>query len=168
MRPKATRQNNWVQLGIGAAALLLPPVALGAAFYSMLAEPDEVVTPPAPPPTAALPATAGAEGASLPSAGKLAEGAPQKWERPPVQGSPVQAAPIHVATVAAASAATINAPADAEGSAMPAAAETPAAAAAAPKRPVHRRQKPQQDPFPLRTWLQEIGILPRNGKDSRG
>jgi hypothetical protein len=177
MRPKATRQDNWAQLGIGAAALLLPPLALGAAFYSMLAEPDEVVTRPAavqavaPPPAAAadqavalpaaapaaLPATVGADAAFQPSAGTLTEGAPQKPQRRPVQGSRVQ-----IATVAA-PAAAIRPPADVEGSAT--AAETPLAPAAAPKRPAHRRRQPQEDPFPVRTWLQELGILPRNGKD---
>jgi len=163
MRPKATLRDNWVQLGIGAVALLLPPLALGAALYSMLAEPDEVVTPPA-----AAEAVAPPPAAPQPSAGKLAEGAPQKRERLPVQGRPVQAAPIQVATVATAPAATISPPADAEGGATLPAAESPTAPAAAPKRTVHRRRQPQQDPYPLRTWLQEIGILPRNGKDSGG
>ena len=40
MRPNATRRDHWAQLGIGAVALLLPPLALGAALYSMLAPPD--------------------------------------------------------------------------------------------------------------------------------
>ncbi len=177
MRPKATRQNNWVQLGIGAAALLLPPLALGAALYSMLAEPEEVVTRPAAAaqaeaPAAALPAMVGAEAASRPSAGNLVEGMPQKPEQLPVQGSRGQAASVQIATVAAAPAATISPPADAEGSATPPAAEAPPVPAAAPKRPVHRRRQPQQDPDPVRTWLQDIGkdlgILPRNGKDSTG
>jgi hypothetical protein len=170
MRRKATQQGNWAQLGIGAAALLLPPLALGAAFYSMLAEPDEVVTRPAAGQAAspALPATVGAEAASRSSAGQLAEGAPQNREPFPVQGSPVQAGPIQVANVATAPAASISRPADAEVGATPPAAETPPAPAAAPKRTAHRRRQPQQDPFPIRTWLQDIGILPRNGKDSRG
>jgi hypothetical protein len=167
MRLKATWQDNWVQLGMGAAALLLPPLALGVAFYSMLAEPDEVVTRPAaaqavaPPPAAA----AAPPAAFQQSAGKLTEGAPQKPERFPGQGSPVQAAPVQIATVATAPAATISPPADAEASVTPPVPESSPAPAAA-KRPVHRRrQQPQQDPFPVRTWLQEIGILPRNGKD---
>ncbi len=41
MRPNTTQQNHWAQIGIGAGALLLPPLALGAALYSMLAAPDE-------------------------------------------------------------------------------------------------------------------------------
>jgi hypothetical protein len=170
MRPNATRRNNWVQLGIGAAALLLPPLALGAAFYSMLAEPDEEVTrpavaqavaPPVPQPPVVLPATIGAEppGSKPPPAGKSTEGATPTWERLPGQGSPVQASPIQVATTPAA---TVNPPADAEGGVTPPAAESPPAPAA-PKRNVRRHApRPQQDPFPVRTWLQQMGILPRN------
>jgi hypothetical protein len=41
MRPNATQRNHWAQVGIGACALLLPPLTLGAALYSMLATPDE-------------------------------------------------------------------------------------------------------------------------------
>jgi hypothetical protein len=179
MRPKATRQGNWVQLWIGAAALLLPPLALGAAFYSMLAEPDEVVTrpaaaqavAPAAAPPVAPPGMVGADAALQPSTGKLTEGAPPKRERLPVQGSRVQAAPIQATTVATAPPATISPPADVEGLATPPAAESPPASAVAPKRPVHRRRQ-SQDPYPVRTWLQEIGqeigILPRNGKNSGG
>jgi hypothetical protein len=166
MRPKATRQDNWVQLGIYAAALLMPPLALGAAFYSMLAEPGEVEIPPA----AAQAATVGTEAAFQPSAGKLAEGRPQTPERLPVQGSRVQAAPFQVETVATAPAATLNPPAAADSRPTPPAADSPPAAAA--KRTVQRRRHPQPDPYPVRTWLQgigqDIGILPRTGKDGNG
>jgi len=41
MRSNTTQRNHWVQLGIGACALVLPPLTLGAAFYSMLTAPDE-------------------------------------------------------------------------------------------------------------------------------
>jgi hypothetical protein len=169
MRPNATRRNHWVQLGIGAAALLLPPLALGAAFYSMLAEPDEEAARPAAAQAAAPapPATVGAEPAAFqaPPAGNVSEGATRTWERLPGQGSSVQTGPIQVAAAPAA----VSPPADAEGGATPPAAESPPTAAAVPKRPpVHRHaRQPQQDPFPLRSWLQQIGILPRNAKDTK-
>jgi hypothetical protein len=41
MRPNTTQRNHWAQVGIGACALLVPPLTLGAALYSMLATPDE-------------------------------------------------------------------------------------------------------------------------------
>jgi hypothetical protein len=41
MRANVARRDNWAQIRIGACALLLPPLTLGAAFYSMLAAPDE-------------------------------------------------------------------------------------------------------------------------------
>jgi hypothetical protein len=41
MRSSTTERNHWAELSIGACALLLPPLALGAALYSMLASPDE-------------------------------------------------------------------------------------------------------------------------------
>jgi hypothetical protein len=41
MRANVARRDNWAQVRIGACALLLPPLTLGAAFYSMLAAPDE-------------------------------------------------------------------------------------------------------------------------------
>jgi hypothetical protein len=41
MRAKLPRRDNWAQIRIAACALLLPPVTLGAAFYSMLAAPEE-------------------------------------------------------------------------------------------------------------------------------
>lgn len=41
MRANIVRRDNWAQIRIGACALLLPPLTLGAAFYSMLATPDE-------------------------------------------------------------------------------------------------------------------------------
>jgi hypothetical protein len=166
MRPKATLRNNWVQLGIGAAALLLPPLALGAAFYSMLAEPDEVVTnpgvarvaAPSPPPPlpVALPATVGAEPPAFqPPALKRTEGVVRVPESLPGPGGPAQAAPVQVAGTQAA---TSGQPADTEGGAMPPAADTPPTPAA-PKRNAHRRaSRPQQDPYPVRTWLREMGI----------
>jgi hypothetical protein len=176
MRPKATRRGDWVQLGIGAAALLLPPLALGAAFYSMLAAPDEEVTRPAvagalAPPPAAYPAEGGTEPAAFqPPVAKLTEGPTpppetRAWERLPGQDIPPQTGPIQVAVT---SAAAVSPPADAVngGGAPPAAESQPPAPA--PKRNVHRHApRPQQDPYPVRTWLQQIGILPRNSKDIR-
>lgn len=41
MRSKTTERNIWVQLGISACALLLPPMVLGAAIYSMLPARDD-------------------------------------------------------------------------------------------------------------------------------
>jgi hypothetical protein len=156
MRPNATRRDNWGQFGIGVAALLLPPLALGAAFYSMLAEPDEDVTRPAAqavaPPPVASPATVGAEA----TAGESPEGAPRMAEQLPVQGA-LPAGPLEVAATPAA---TVNPP-DAEAGATPPAAESPAPTP--PKRNVRKHRQPQQDPYPVRTWLQQIGILPRTG-----
>jgi len=48
MRSNTTQQNIWVQLGVSACALLLPPVALGAAVFSMLPMRDEGAGRPAP------------------------------------------------------------------------------------------------------------------------
>jgi len=47
MRSNTTQRNHWTQIGIGACALLLPPLTLGAAFYSMLAAPEEGTAHPA-------------------------------------------------------------------------------------------------------------------------
>lgn len=47
MRANIARRDNWAQIRIGACALLLPPLTLGAAFYSMLATPDEGAARPA-------------------------------------------------------------------------------------------------------------------------
>jgi hypothetical protein len=41
MRSNATQRNHWAQIRICACALLLPPLTLGAAFYSMLGAPDD-------------------------------------------------------------------------------------------------------------------------------
>jgi hypothetical protein len=40
MRAYITRRDKWTQIRIGACALLLPPLTLGAAFYSMLSAPE--------------------------------------------------------------------------------------------------------------------------------
>ncbi len=105
MRPNVTQQNPWAQVGIVACALLLPPLALGAALYSMLAAPDEGATHPAGAPVnaqAALPDTprpavlnpeqAKAEpGVVEPAVGQSAEEVARKWNQILVQGSPGQA-----------------------------------------------------------------------------
>lgn len=41
MRAYITQRDKWTQIRIGACALLLPPLTLGAAFYSMLSAPEE-------------------------------------------------------------------------------------------------------------------------------
>jgi hypothetical protein len=164
MRPKAkTRRNDWVQLGMGAGALLLPPLALGAALYSMLAPPDEDATRPAVA-QAAVPEPAPAV---LPVA-KSADDGTRSVGRAPIQGESAQSTPAQIVPIqigATTAAAASPPPGDAEGSAAPPAADNPPAA---PKRPVHRRARPQEDPFPLKKWLQQMGILPPNAKDGRG
>jgi hypothetical protein len=49
MRSNTTQRSYWVQFSVGACALVLPPLTLGAAFYSMLASPDEGAARPTPP-----------------------------------------------------------------------------------------------------------------------
>jgi len=41
MRSNTTERNIWAQLGLSACAVVLPPLALGAALYSMLSVRDE-------------------------------------------------------------------------------------------------------------------------------
>src|SRR5882672_180396 len=41
MRVYVAQRDKWTQIRIGACALLLPPLTLGAAFYSMLSTPEE-------------------------------------------------------------------------------------------------------------------------------
>ena len=41
MRAYIAQRDKWTQIRIGACALLLPPLTLGAAFYSMLSTPEE-------------------------------------------------------------------------------------------------------------------------------
>jgi hypothetical protein len=178
MRPNATRRDHWAQLGIGAAALLLPPLALGAAFYSMLAPPDEEVTGAAAaqtmaqPPT--LPAATGVEPAALQSsAGQGVEEIARAWNRLLAEGSSAQTVPAPTGPIQTGSVEVAPTPGAAvvpladTGGVMPPAADSPPAP---PKRTVHRQapRPPQQDPYPVRTWLQQIGILPRNVKDTRG
>jgi hypothetical protein len=163
MRPKATtRRSNWVQLGMVAGALLLPPLALGAALYSMLAPPAEDLAG-----SAAAKAAVPQPAAMISPAGKSADDVTRSPGRTPaasgsVPAVPAQGAPAQVVTTAA----VTSPPGDAEASAAPPAAENPPAA---PKRPVHRRPRPQEDAFPLKKWLQQMGILPPNAaKDGRG
>jgi hypothetical protein len=172
MRPHATRRFDWAQLAMGACALLLPPLALGAAFYSMLDDgttrPSEAVLsidPPAAPvglPATGLPAAAvsppvGQPPASLPAEGMARDQA--SMQGAPVQGAPVQGAPVQVVTVPAVA---VNPPWSAtEGAASLSPAES--AAAPPPRRAIsHRpqRQQPQQQQDPVKALLQQIGILP--------
>lgn len=159
MRPNVTRRNNWAHLGIGACALVLPPLALGAAFYSMLAAPDERAARPAGaqadiqatgPALIARPAKAEPE-LGEPPVGKSTEEVARKWDPVSAQGGPVQ--------VAVPPAAVVN-PRTAGGA--PPAVDGPPAPAA-PKRANRRHvQRQQQGEFALQNWLQQIGILPRS------
>jgi hypothetical protein len=168
MRPHATRRFDWAQLAMGACALLLPPLALGAAFYSMLAPDDRatrpveveavppVVRPPSQAPidlpaTAAIPPDAGPQPFSLPAEGSARDQTPTHLA--PARGAPVQAVTAPAVAVNPQAYAT-------EGAASPA--ESPTAVAT-PKRSTipHRVQRqPQQQQDPIKTWLQQIGILP--------
>jgi hypothetical protein len=162
MRPRATRQTDWAQLGMGACALVLAPLALGATLYSMLTPPDDgtarpagttaVVQPDAgrqPEPPAALPVTA----VSQPAAGPQ-RSIPSAQGRAPDQDVPAPL-PVVPATV-------VSPPAFAEGAAILPPTENPPAPAA-PKRPIPHRtaqRQPQQQQDPVRAILQHIGILP--------
>jgi hypothetical protein len=46
-RSRARQRNIWAQVGVSAAVLLLPPIALGAAVYAMLPTREEAASPPA-------------------------------------------------------------------------------------------------------------------------
>src|SRR5262249_23353004 len=95
-----TWRNTWAQFGIGAGALLLPPLVLGPAFYSRLVTREEEVTRPdavraapeapliSPPATVAAVPAVTAPGL----AGKPAEEVAPTPERVSVQVSPVQVA----------------------------------------------------------------------------
>lgn len=82
MRSYTPPRNNRTQLRVGACALLLPPLALGAALYSMLAAPDEHTVRPAGPPAgtqAAQPIALAGETAFAESRSSVpATGAPQE------------------------------------------------------------------------------------------
>jgi hypothetical protein len=155
MRPRATRQTDWTQLGMGACALVLPPLALGAALYSML-EPadgdvmrsggaDAVLPDHAQPAQTGLPMTA---------AGGPAGGGQQiRDTSASVQGrAPAQVLTRNVSVPAA----PANAPvyASIEG----ASSQSPPPAAAASRRSIRNaKRQPQRDV--ITTWLQQIGLL---------
>jgi hypothetical protein len=163
MRPNANRRiatrrntprSSWIPLSIGAGALLLPPLALGAAFYAMLAPPQVNNTAD----TAAVPVQAAAPDprqqaapvaapATVAAAPAIAEPLPGSSAADNTQEAPARSSAVQFG----------GTPTAAGGAAVTPAADTPAA----PKRPVHRHAppRPQQDPFPLKSWLQEIGIL---------
>jgi hypothetical protein len=185
MRPHAPRGNHWVQLGIYACALLLPPLALGAALYSMLAPPDDDASAPAaaqtalhdglqprrgddPRPSApiGLPAAladgqvAAVSGVSPaantpPIVSPPIEGMAQGGDQRAAQG-PAQGIPFRIAAPAA----------EGRVSAGLVPAEGPPKAAASPKRPRRNgqpHQQQQQQTFSFKAFLQQIGILPRDG-----
>ena len=188
MRPNANRRiatrrdttrSTWVHLSIG-ASVLLPPLALGAAFYAMLApsadndtaavrvqaavpDPHQQAAP------AAAPATVGAPPAiAEPPPGKPAA-EDTEGDRPRAKGGPVQVA----VTPAAPSGAVVTPATTSSGAVTPATARSGAPVPpvpdtpAAPKRPLHRHApRPQPDSFTLRGWLQDIGILARDGNNT--
>jgi hypothetical protein len=157
MRPRATRQTDWAQLGIGACVLVVPPLALGATLYSMLDPVDGGITRSAgtdtvlpdngqPAPQNGLPGGLVAGGRQLPGPSASAEG-----------GAPIQVVTRSISPAAPMPAAAAHPPAYAatEG------ATAPSPAAPVPKRSVRRsaqRQPQQQDV--IKTWLQQIGLLP--------
>jgi hypothetical protein len=185
MRPNVRQQNPWAQAGIAACALLLPPLALGAALYSMLAAPDQGATHPtgasvntqAPLPETPRPAAPNTGQAKAePADVEPAEEVARKWNQILTQGSPgqagsgqvtsdqlnsgqvnpVQANPVQVTSAQAAA----GNPRTAGGA--PAAADGQPAPSA-PKRANRRHARQQQEEFPLQNWLQQMGILPRSG-----
>ena len=166
MRPRAPRQTDWAQLGIGACALLLPPLALGAALYSMLAPDDGTTRPagsetvlsddsgqqPASPAATGLRATAAEAAAARPQpAGPFADGKARQ-DRTPAPDAPIPAVAVYP-------------PAYAESATMPPPAENQPATAA-PRRSINRnaqrqqQQQQQQQQDPLTALLQRIGVLP--------
>jgi hypothetical protein len=168
MRPRATRQTDWAQLGIGACVLVLSPLALGAALYSMLEPADrdvmrsggtDAVLPDnaQPAPQTGLPVTA---------AGGPVEGARQF---PGLSASAEGRAPVEVVTrsisVPAAPMPAVAANPPAYAATEGAATQSPPVSAAAPKRSIRRnaqrqaQQQPQQQDV-IKTWLQQIGLLP--------
>jgi hypothetical protein len=183
MRPHASQRNHWAQLGIYACALLLPPLALGAALYSMLPPPEDEPSPPAAAQAAGRdgPLSSSSMGLSAAAAdGQVAAGnriAPSVNGQLPIIGPPaagmaqrgdqqataapgaLQGVPFRV------SAAPAVAPAaDAQASAAPVPAEGLPAAAAPPKRARRNGPRHQPEQYPLKVFLQRIGILPRDGR----
>jgi hypothetical protein len=166
MRPRATRQTDWAQLVIG-CVLVLSPLALGAALYSMLDPTDrdvmrsdgtDAVLPDngQPAPHTGLPVTA--------AGGPVAGGQPPPGLPASAEGrAPVQAVTRDTSVPAAPMpAVTANPPA--YSSTEGAATQSPPAAPAAPKRSIRRNAQRQPQPQPqsdmIKTWLQQIGLLP--------
>ncbi|SRR5579871_4934582 len=192
MRPHVTpQQNTWKHLGIGACALLLPPLALGAALYSMLAAPEEGATrpvsaqartqtalPDTSAPAAPIAQPAAAEPAVSQPVGKTAADVARVWDQVSVQDGPVPSNQIGSVQVPPAQLdlAPVNpAPVTSSQTAAPsAAAANPRTAGGAPsgvdgppapaasKRAGRRHAQRQQEEYPLQNWLQQIGILPRS------
>jgi len=190
MRANIARRDNWAQIRIGACALLLPPLMLGAALYSMLTTPDE---------GAARPAGAAAK-AQLVRPGLLRDALPARavWEedpQPAAQGqataNPDQPAPEQGVAArpapAEASMALLPRPLAPPGKGSPEVPSTAARAPAAhaPSAPVlpsaqgsaaappaaHRhargeaaRRNAQQSQHATswRDWFEQLGIVPRN------
>jgi len=197
MRPHVTPQNTWAQFGIGACALLLPPLALGAALYSMLA-PDQGTTHPAgvhqmdtqvdtraalpdtPGPAALIARPAKAEPvASHPPAGKSAEDVARTWDQVLAQGGHVtsgqgssgQSNFVRVTSVPVTSAQLALPPAAAVNPRMAGGAPPMvdgSPAPAAPKRTNRRHTQRPQEEYPLQNWLRQIGILPPNSNGRGG
>lgn len=161
MRPNENWRDTWGQIGIGACALLLPPLALGVAFYSMLDDIGpggaqagaRVADTSRPAATVARSATvaAGAPGGHARSGRSVEHEARRPDRGGPAKTAPLPVPPVQITRITTRPAAAAKA---AEGSAPP-----------ARKRVVRRRtqRQPQQEPFSLKNWLQQIGILPRDG-----
>ena len=187
MRPHVTSQNTWAHLGIGACALLLPPLALGAALYSMLAAPEEGATRPtaaqantqaASPDTAApIAQPAAAEPVvGQPPVGKTAADLARVWDQVSGQDGPVPSNQIGSVQVPPAqlNLAPVNPVTSTQVAMPPSAAVNPRTAGGAPpavdspptpttsKRANRRHAQRQQEEYPLQNWLQQIGILPRS------
>ncbi len=189
MRANIARRDNWAQIRIGACALLLPPLTLGAAFYSMLAAPDEGAA--RPPGTAAKTEvvrpelrrdTARAVGPDpRPEALSMIANPDQPAPEPGVSASwpaPAEASrallpralvppgqafpqvpPLAAQTPAAHPPSAAAAPPSADGPAAPPAARKHARGETAAAR---RNAQRNEHAFSFKDWLQQLGIVPRN------
>ncbi len=188
MRANIARRDNWAQIRIGACALLLPPLTLGAAFYSMLAAPDEgaarppgtaakteVVRPelrrearavgPDPQPEALSmianpdqPAPEPGVSASWPAPAEASRALLPRALVPPGQAFP-QVPPPAAQTPAAHPPSAAAAPPSADGPAAPPAARKHARGETAAAR---RNAQRNEHAFSFKDWLQQLGIVPRN------
>jgi len=178
MRANVARRDNWAQIRIGACALLLPPLMLGAAFYSMLTAPDEGA---ARPPGAAAKAQVrpGLLRDTMPARAVREDRQPaaQTGQTIADQPAPEQGVAAWPAPAEASMALlprTLAPPGKALPEAPPTAAQAPAAraqgsAASPPAARKHARgeaprraaQRSQQGTS-WKDWFEQLGIVPRN------